>query len=250
MLMRATFALLLAIALPMQVLGSTQSISSTQMTEGSLLGQIQSTAQLQRDFDAHSDLIAKATEDLGLSREDFLAVRRAIALGQARYVVVPRHLDGMAGQHNGRPFIDRNITIPAGIGGWEVDLPKPDGMVRVFVPNACGNISYLRTSKQFRVAAAHVVPPIDAAMVPPQTPAPATLATTAPEAIATTAPVALVPPATATAKSPHLGWLGALILPILVGLGGGGGSHSPGVSVAPTPIPIHTICPTVGIRIR
>lgn len=254
MSMRALVALLLITAMPFQVLAATETISSAQLTEGSLLGQIQSTAQLQHEFDAHSALIAQATEELGLTRDDYLAVRRAIALGQARYVVIPRHLDGMAGQHDGEAFTVKNVTIPAGVHGWEVDLPKPEGMVRVFVPNACGNVSYLRTNKRYRVAAAYIAPPVAVAAAPLPTPAPIAIATEAPQAIATAVPVAVVQPMAAAPSAPHLAWLGLLLLPIIAGLGGGGGGGSGGnrphtASAAPTPIPIHTICPTLSIRI-
>ncbi|HTX57143.1 MAG TPA: hypothetical protein VMD47_08575 [Candidatus Acidoferrales bacterium] len=248
--MRGIFALILAIALPVQALAQVR-LSSTQLTEGSLLGQIASTAQLQNEFDAHSALIAQATEDLGLTRGDFLYVRHAIALGEARYVVIPRHLDGMAGQSGGRPFVLRNVTIPANEYGWEVDVPKPNGTVEVFVPNKCGNVSYLRTATHYPVAAVYVVPaPVVAVspLPPPAFPVP-------PAAIATSAPVAFAPPmivAAPAAASAHLAWLGLLLLPIIGSLvGHGGGSTSPAaVAPVPTPIPIHTICPGPTARIR
>jgi len=245
--LRPLLALLVAVAIPMQALAQPQTLSSAQLTEGSLLGQIQSTAQLQQAFDEHDALIAQASEDLGLTRQDFVAVRRAIALGQARYVTLPRHLDGMAGQYNGKPFIDRDVIIPAGVHGWEVDLPKADGMVRVFVPNACGNISYLRTKKRYRVAAVHYAPPVAAPVAAATAAPPVVPMTPAPEAIATAVPVAVAAPAMPPAAAkPHLAWLGLLLIPIIVGLSGHGGSTTP--SVAPTPAPIHTICPTAVIR--
>jgi len=157
--LRPLLAILIALAIPIQVMAAPQTLSYAQLTEGSLLGQIRSTAQLQQEFDAHSALIAQASEKLGLTHADFLAVRRAIELGQARYVTLPRHLDGMSGQHGGVAFIDRDVTIPAGVHGWEVDLPSDTGMLRVFVPNACGNVSYVKTRKRYRVAAARYAPP-------------------------------------------------------------------------------------------
>jgi len=247
--LRPLLALLVAVAIPMQAFAQPQTLTSAQLTEGSLLGQIQSTAQLQQAFDVHSALIARASEDLGLTHADFVAVRRAITLGQARYVTLPRHLDGMAGQYNGKPFIDRDVIIPPGEHGWEVDLPKAGGMVRVFVPNACGNISYLRTKKRYRVAAAHYSPPIAAPVAAPVAVAtpPVAPVTPAPEAIATAVPVAVAAPAMPPAAAkPHLAWLGLLLIPIIVGLSGHGGSSTP--SVVPTPAPIHTICPPALIR--
>lgn len=280
MSLRPLLAFLVALAVPIQAFAAPQTLSYAQLTEGSLLGPVQSTAQLQQEFAAHRALIAQATEELGLTHADFAAVRRAIDLGQARYVTLPRHLDGMSGQHNGKPFIDRDVIIPAGIHGWEVDLPKDAGMVRVFVPNACGNVSYVRTNKRYRVAAAHYAPvvavPVSAAAassVPPSDSAPA--GAPMPEAIATAVPVAMVGPITpAAAAAPHLGWLGLLLVPIIVGLSGHGGASvsmpiagrppaplPPGAPVppgvppprppapTPVPIPIHTICPTAVIRV-
>ncbi len=260
--LRPFLALLVALAIPIQVFAQPQTLSYAQLTEGSLLGQIQSTAQLQQEFDAHRALIAQATEDLGLTQADFVAVRRAIDLGQARYVTLPRHLDGMSGQYNGKPFIDRDVIIPAGVHGWEVDLPKNDGMVRVFVPNACGNVSYLRTKKRYRVAAARFAPtgvtPI-AAVTPAAAPPVVAPFAPAPAAAATPVPVAMagpiVPPAAAT---PHLAWLGLLLVPIIIGLSGHGGASvstpiapkiAPPAPLPPTPIPIHTICPTAVHRV-
>ena len=253
--MRTTFALLLALALPIQSLAASHAISSAQLTQGSLLGQIASTAELQRDFNSNGDLIAQASADLGLTHQDYLTVRRAIALGQARYVVIPRHLDAMAGQHDGRAFVVKNVTIPAGVYGWEVDLNEPDGIARVFVPNKCGNVSVLRV-KHYRVAAARVTPPPVIAAAPLQAP-PVAAETPAPVAVATAVPVAVLPPVAPVATgASHLGWLALLLVPVLL-IAGGGGNHGGGgsgirpanVVPTPTPVPIHTICPTFSVRI-
>jgi hypothetical protein len=242
--------LLLATAVPATSIAAPHTLSSRQLTEGSLLGQIRSTAQLQRAFHAQTPLLARASERLGLTHADFVAVRQAIELGHARYVVVPRHLDAMAGEHGGVPFVDRDVVIPANVHGWEVDLAKSDGTLRVFVPNACGNMSYLRVPKRYNVAAAHYAAPVPtprtaqpvAAALPPAPPV-----TPTPAAIATSAPVAVGAPSPSTpAAAHHLGWLPLLVVPLIFALAGHGG----GSTTSSAPAPIHTICPGAAIIVR
>jgi hypothetical protein len=244
-------ALLFAIAIPAMSTAAPHTLSPQQLTEGSLLGQVTSTPQLQREFATETSLLARASDGLGLSRADFAAVKQAVAEGHVRYVLVPRHLDGMAGQHGNVPFVDHDVVIPANVYGWEVDLKKPDGIVRVFVPNTCGNLSYLRVPKQYyvaaaphhphRVAAYHIAPvPLPTiAAVAPATPSPV------PVAIATTAPLPVPSMAPVAAASHHVGWWPVLLVPLIFAFSGHGSSSSP---AAPTPI--HTICPTaITIRI-
>jgi hypothetical protein len=242
-------SLLLVIALPLRSLAAPHVITSRQLTEGSLLGQITSTQQLQRAFSTHALLLAHAGGKLGLSRHDFAMVRQAIDSGHTMYVTVPQHLDGMAGAHGGVPFVVHDIIIPANVYGWEVDLRRPNGIVRVYIPNTCGNISVLRVPKRYYVAGAYHVPtPAPAFPAAPRlaAQAPRSSPTPVPQAIATTAPVAVAAPPAAATASHHLGWLPFLLVPIIAGLAAGHGSSSS--STGPTPI--HTICPTAGIRIR
>lgn len=247
MLKSPALALLLAVSVTATAIATPRALSMRQLGEGSLLGVIGSTMQLQHEVATHSRLLATATEQLGLTHADFVAIRQSIEYGDARYVEIPRHLEAMAGQYNGVPFIDRDVIIPAGVHGWEVDLEQPGGLLRVFLPNACGNISYLRVPKRFRVAAVHYEAPPPPPVVTPPPPTPN------PVAIATAEPIAVVPAAPVVAAS-HLGWLPFLVLPLIFfAIGHGHNTHFPmphhGVPVPgtppppqPTPTPYHG-CP-------
>jgi hypothetical protein len=189
----AALALLLAVTVPCAATAQPREIGD--LTQGALLGEIVSTAQLQNDFEQHDALIAQATQRLGLTRADYEEVREDVRGGLARYVVLPRHLDGMAGERNGVAFAVRDVRIPAHVHGWEVDLDRPDGLVRVFVPNACGNISYVKVAKRRELARYRLpVPsPASAAAVavitpPPPTPVPEDTPVPAPATTQTPAP--------------------------------------------------------------
>lgn len=214
------------------------------LSEGALMGQLQSTAQLQDQFTHNAPLLADATVRLGLTREDFAAVRRAVINGGARYVELPTHLEGMSGSYNGKAFAVHDVIIPAGVYGWEVDLDKPTEVVRVFVPNKCGNISYIRYPKRQIIAAA---PPYHQIAAAPIETAPPVIATPAPP-VEAAAPVAFVPAAPVVAAAAHH----LALLPLLFGgliagalMSHGGGSHTisaPGITKIPTPIV--TVCPS------
>lgn len=232
---RSVLAFLIAVALPATSIAAPRVLSQRQLTEGALLGQIASTAQLQREFLANAPLLATASRRLGLTKADFDAVRRAVGTRHARYVLIPRHLDGTSGQVGGVPFIDRDIIIPANVYGWEVDIAKPEEIVRVFVLTPCGNISYLRVPKPFRVAAAHIVPPVPTPE-PTATPEPVAEVVPTPEPLITSAPVI-------ASSTHHLGWLPLLAIPLIFAFAGHGSSNSSPHHII-VPPPINTPCPT------
>ncbi len=243
-------ALLLSFAIPLAAIAQPRVIAN--LSEGALLGQIRNTAQLQRDFSSQSTLLAEANARLGLSQSDFQHVREAVAHGRARYVEIPRHLDGMAGQYQGHAFAVHDVVIPAHIYGWEVDIDQPDALVRVFMPNRCGNLSYLRVPRRSIVAAAPIPTPAPAVIAPFPAPAPAFVSPPAPAV--TPAPVAIAPVVSVAPVVHHLAFLPWLALGLLsVALL----HHTPGGStpiIAPvtvaTPAPIHTVCPPAAIAIR
>lgn len=221
------------------------------LSDGALMGELRSTAQLQNEFTNNAPLLADATVRLGLTSEDFAAVRRAVINGGARYVELPRHLDGMSGERNGRAFAVHDVVIPAGVYGWEVDLAKPSELVRVFVPNRCGNISFVRVPRRQIVAAAEpyrvapeptpqpVIAQADA--VPVVMPTPEVVADVAPASVA----VAPIAPVAATAAH-HFALLPFLLSAAAVGLLS---SHHT-TSTAPNapaivkiPTPVVTVCP-------
>lgn len=223
-------ALLLTIALPSNALAESRVVSN--LSDGALLGQITDTATLQNDFKTQRPLLAQASEDLGLTPADFNEVANDIAQGRAKYVEIPRHLDGMAGQHNGHTFAVHDIVIPANVYGWEVDLQRPAQTVRVFIPNRCGNISYLTARKPHIVAPAphHISAPVVApvASVPAPAPTFAPEATPAPTAIPMTpaAPIVQAPTApasTVAAPAAHhfavLPWLALGVIGVILAHG-------------------------------
>jgi hypothetical protein len=224
----SAIAVMLAVAIQTPAFATTHMISD--LTQGALLGPLTSSSQLQSEFASNGTLIASAGERLGLTTYDIAAVRDAVHTGTARYVELPRHLDGMAGEHHGHAFAVHDVTIPAHVYGWEIDVDHPDGLVRVFVPNTCGNISYLRVPKRRQLAAVapyHLPKPVAYAPTPAPSPTPEE--------------VAAVPPAEQPAPPTHrngfLPFLMAIPLALLFHSGGGaitiGGPPPP---VAP-PIP-------------
>ena len=242
-------ALLLAIATPVSVIAQPRVIGD--LTQGALLGEIRDTAQLQTDFSEQHELLAQASTKLGLSQSDFHQVADAVAHGQARYVEIPRHLTGMAGAHHGRAFAVHDIVIPAHVYGWEVDIEHSNGIVRVFMPNRCGNMSYLLVPRRQQLAAAmpyHVSTPAPVALAaaPAPTPAPQYTATPAPVAFAPVAPVAVAAPA--AHHFALLPWLALGLIGIALLHGGGGSVSTAPPAMVPTPAPLHTICPTPAIH--
>jgi len=213
--------LVLAFALPLDALAATRYIGD--LTEGELLGPVSSSAQLQSDFEANGKLIAQASERLGLAPSEYHEVRDAVARGEARYVVLPRHLE-----HGGVAFAVHDIEIPAGVHGWEVDIARPDGTLRVFVPNACGNISYLLVPHR-RILAA--VPPMQ---IP--TPGPVPLVAPAPQIPVASEPVAFIPPPVIVPAVAGGGLWPLLALIPLAFIGGGGSIHVP-IGPGPPPPP-------------
>jgi hypothetical protein len=245
MIIARVTALFLAFALfaPLSALGDDGPHQITNFSQGALLGEIVSTAQLQNDFSSQYPIIAQASEKIGLSPDDLATVRAQIRNGQARYVELPRHLNAMAGERGGVAFSTRNVTIPAGVHGWEVDIQKSDATLLVYIPNRCGNISYLRVPKRRELAAmpSDISQPL---MLPA---APQTIAVLPPVPVPSAQPIAFAPaPLPIVAHTvPHLGWLAAIIVPLVPVLfhGGGGNSPAPVRRGLPTPAPIHTICP-------
>ncbi|MDQ2865248.1 MAG: hypothetical protein M3R51_03410 [Candidatus Eremiobacteraeota bacterium] len=220
----------------------------TNFSQGPLLGEISSTAQLQQDFNQNATLIAQAGERLGLSASDMATVRHEINRGGARYVTLPRHLDGMTGARGGVAFAHHNVVIPPDVHGWEVDLEKPTGTLRVFVPNRCGNVSFVMERHRILAAApAYVTPQNAVAAAPPaDVPAYQPPATPVPAAPVSVSSEPIVPAQAVAHRSfGFLPWLALGLIGVVFSSHGGssGGSPLGPTPNQPTPTPIHTICP-------
>ena len=98
----------------------------------------------------------------------------------------------MSWQGGGKVYVLRDVIIPAGTHGWEVDIPSHGQILALYMPAKCGNLSLVR--KQPKVIAHHAPPhrlPVVTATV---VEAPATVVADAP-------PVAAPPDDTPTAPA-------------------------------------------------
>ena len=240
----------------------------TDFSDGALLGQVRSTAQLRQDFAAHDALLAEASLDAGLTPEQYHRLRAAIAAGRERYVELPQHIDAMSGAHGDHVFAVHNVRIPQGVYGWEVDLREPHGIVKVYLPNRCGNVSVVRVHRAEVLAAAPVynveksayAPPAIAAAPSGFSPMPASYAAPQPAPAVAYVPTLSAPNFAGPAASRHFAFLPFLLGGIVAGFlasGGHGagvtiGSHPgvPPVAVTPTPTPAPVSCPTAVRRRR
>jgi hypothetical protein len=219
----------------------------TDFSDGSLLGQIESTRALQQAFDDHETQLADAGAQIGLTPDQFRAVRVAVAAGRARYVELPQHIDAMTGEHDGHIFVVRNIRIPPRVFGWEVDLDEPGDVVKVYVPNRCGNISVVRERSQVLAAAPvyHVDSPPAGLAYGPFAPGPSALPVPESSPDVAYAPSLSTPAEAVQAATHHFAFLPFLLGGLLVGFLSSGG-HGTGVTIGahPTPVPIVTPAPT------
>jgi hypothetical protein len=192
---------------------------------------------------AYSEAAAK----IGLTSREYAEFRQSLTDGGAIYVVLPRHIDAMAGIHRrtGQVYALRNVVVPSGTMGWQVNLA--DGTT-VLIPRVCGNLSMNRgraIAHRPRVVAQRVQPKAvrGVAYVAPK---PAVVAAVTPvtfEAPAVAAPVS-APIAAVAAVASHASALPffGLLAPIAASLGGGGGSHGGGTSFTPVAPPIAPPC--------
>jgi hypothetical protein len=180
----------------------------------------------------------EAAGKIGLTTREYAEFRQALTDGGAIYVVLPRHIDAMAGVHrrSGHVYALRNVVVPSGTMGWQVNLA--DGTT-VLIPQVCGNLSMNRSRAIAHRPAAVVaqnkqpkaVRAVTYAAPKPDGQAPAVVAAATPvtfEAPAAVAPVSA--PVAAVAVAGHgagaLPFLG-LLAPIAASIsGGGGGGHS------------------------
>ena len=142
-----------------------------------LLGETSSRVEIQHRVAANEGRLAMAGSEMGLTPREFAEFLRTFKQTKPAWVTLPRHLDAMSAIHrNGNVYIVRDVVIPAGSSGWEVDLHEPHQLVRLFMPASCGNLSVIRTPIVVHLAKRPPLPPrhieTAAASPPPPTPAP------------------------------------------------------------------------------
>lgn len=209
------------------------------LSHDALLGSTNSRLEMQQRVRQYDARVRKAASDLGLTPSQVQAFETQ--LPNSRYVVLPRHLNAMAGYAHGTPYVVHDVIIPVNSRGWEVDVVQGDSLMRVFVPAACGNLSILRSFQPHIAQLPERQPsrPVRAALLP----ATSVVAPSAPAAQPVPAPAvvpAAQPPAFAMSSPQvvsHHGhfpwWLALIAIPFIHG---GGSSQAPGYH-APTPPP-------------
>ena len=226
-LIRLVALVLASIAAAVPAFASVTVIHS--LNRDQLLGESPSAADMNRRIASNESRLAMAGSEIGLSPREFQQFLRTFRTSRPAYVQIPQHLDAMTAVHrSGNVYVLRNIVIPAGSMGWEVDLHEPHQLVRLFMPATCGNLSVIRTPVVQHIAARPPLPPryIETAAA---TPPPAPVAEATPE---------VFPP------PPHHNGgifvlLGGLILTLI-----GSGGPPPGPGPVPGP-PNPGACPPV-----
>jgi hypothetical protein len=204
-----------------------------------LLGTSSSTAQLRQRVARNEGVLSAAAARLGLNNSQYAQFRAAIDGSRLAWVTVPRHLDAMTWQGAGRVYVLRDVMIPAGTHGWEVDLPANGQVLSLYMPALCGNLSILRKSVPVVAhRAARVETPV--VVVPPPAPVPPPVAVAPPPPPVVAAPPPAPPPAAvAETEFPPVAAVAAVhhgfsLLPLLFGLGAiSGGASSSGGGPAP-----------------
>jgi hypothetical protein len=181
---------------------------------------------------------SEAAAKIGLTTREYAEFRQALTEGGAIYVRLPRHIDAMAGVHrrNGHVYALRNVVVPSGTMGWEVNLN--DGTT-VIVPQICGNLSMnrsrhiaaarpqahkviaMRTQPKKVRAASYVAPqPVEVAAIP--------VTFDVPQAVAPAGA-----PLTASVAAAHHSLLPflALLFPVAASHPGGGSTTTPVASI-------------------
>jgi len=194
-----------------------------------LLGSITSTAQLRSDVAQRGVVLADAAQRLGVTPAEYGRFRQAVAKGDAHWVTVPRRLDAMSWRTGSRVHVIRDVEIPAGTHGWQVDLDEGSRMVSLYMPARCGNLSLV--VHPIRRVAARLPKPLVAAVAPQPAPVAAPAEVAPP--VETPQEVAVQPTPVPRIEAPvyHASrWSPLAIIPILFGFGHGGSGGGGGGS--------------------
>ncbi|MGA2395809.1 MAG: hypothetical protein ABSH03_20930 [Candidatus Lustribacter sp.] len=210
-----------------------------QLGTAPLLGPSSSTAIMRQRVEQNQSILRQAALNSGLTAAQFEQLNQAIAASRVQWVTVPRRLTVMTWRSGQRVYVIRDVKIPPGVHGWEVDLKDRRATVAVYLPAACGNLSYVRRAQPIVAVLPRRVKPktlalaVAPALTPAETPSAAPVAPVPEVAVLPGAAPPAAPPAAALASavgSVHspIGEIAALAGVIaggiaLVGGGGGGG---------------------------
>jgi hypothetical protein len=194
-----------------------------------LLGTSTSTAEMRARVARNEGIVSAAAVRLGLTAGEYAQFHAAIDESRVAWVTVPRHLDSMTWQAGGRVYALHDVIIPSGTHGWEVDVPSHGGVLALYMPAKCGNLSLVR--RPVRAIAQHTIVPAHVAVVasPAPVPPPPVVVAAAPAppddapAPAAPAPPSEFPPAPAAAAKHNALFLAPLLFG-LAALSGGSGS--------------------------
>jgi len=214
-----------------------------QLGTAPLLGPSSSTAMMREHVEQNQSILRQAALKSGLTAAQFEQLNQAIATSHVQWVTVPRHLTVMTWRSGKHVYVIRDVKIPPQVRGWEVDLKQRHTTLAVYLPAACGNLSYVRRARAVAVASHPAKTKTVAAIVMPTSTSPSPLTPAAvPVAPAATAvvapesqPAALAEAPASSAGSGHspigeiVAAAGAIAggIALLGGGGGGGGGAGP-----------------------
>jgi hypothetical protein len=219
-----------------------QDIEIATLGRAPIMGSSRDSAELKRNFEnpANQRVLAQAGRRLGLTQGEYGKFYEQVAIGNASWVSIPRHLDKMTWAADGTVHVISGVRIPAGQSGYMVRVPKEDGSgtYLVYLPAKCGNLSYVLQPVR-RVVEYPKPHPLVAAAQNFPAPQPQTLVAATGVSGTTPAVLAVPPPPLPIPPVHHLNLLPlAAVVPFL--FHGGSNSVPPpsgGMVVGPPPCP-------------
>jgi len=119
-----------------------------------------SSEQVYTATQEHPKQFSDAASRIGMTPAEYGEFRRSLLDGKVTYVRLPHRLDAMSGDRRGSVYSVKNAVITSPGMGWRVALA--DGNV-VYVPQVCGNISFLRNGALAHRPKPGIVPIVAAA---------------------------------------------------------------------------------------
>jgi hypothetical protein len=222
-----------------------QDIEIATLGRAPIMGSSRDSAELKRNFEnpANQVILARAARKLGLTDSEYNTFKEQVAINNASWMPIPRHLDKMTWAAGGTVHVLEGVHIPAGQWGYRVRVPKKDGSgaYLVYLPAKCGNLSYV-FERQTHVASLppQFPQPHPLVAAAQNFPAPQTPLVAATGVSGTTPAVSPIPPPVVATASRGLGLFPlAALLPFLIN--GGNNSNPPGGPpgsiVGPPPCP-------------